>query len=457
MSRLLPWLTQPHIRVSALNFWNRVSARSMYVGSIIFIGMLVIPASSAHAQATLEYLRMPPPVTGPFSSTSLTNGATYTLPGYGKVAVTWAATTPLSSLPYFNPVDAPLQYNQSAGGYTWGTDTQDIGIYNPNGTVSYSVTFAFMESDAPDLNRLVLVVAGLATDTGATVTPPSLSFLGESPFQAALPSSPTSFSLPNFIVSGHTNPSTDAYNTGWALFRMGALNPGTSPTLSVKFKHVKDDGIGVTLGYSEGLLKVCKVAGPGVAVGTPYTFTAGSTPFTVPAGPAPGGNCVVAPFRVGSTSTVTVAESVPLGNTVSSITVAPPGQLIGTPNLAGGSVDVAVASGVTEVTFTDRTPTGFLEICKNGAVSGTFQFWLLGGQGPFIVPAGACSPAIEVMAGPVAIYEQRWPPYQAISCSTIPPSQQGQCINLGSLSLSIVTVAPGDISTMTTAFITNKR
>jgi hypothetical protein len=48
-----------------------------------------------------------------------------------------------------------------------------------------------------------------------------------------------------------------------------------------------------------GRLKVCKVEGPGVPVGTIFTITADSAPsFTVTAGPAPGGYCTVGPtFR----------------------------------------------------------------------------------------------------------------------------------------------------------------
>src|ERR1700674_5005217 len=41
-----------------------------------------------------------------------------------------------------------------------------------------------------------------------------------------------------------------------------------------------------------GTLKLCKVAGSGIAPGTPFSFTAGTSSFTVPAGPAPGGTCV---------------------------------------------------------------------------------------------------------------------------------------------------------------------
>ncbi|HJQ69855.1 MAG TPA: Ig-like domain repeat protein [Blastocatellia bacterium] len=211
---------------------------------------------------------------------------------------------------------------------------------------------------------------------------------------------------------------------------------------------------GRTLSPAGEVLKVCKVAGPGIPVGTPFTFTAGPSTFTVPAGPPPGGTCVVGPsFPAGST--VTVTETIPPGHTVSSITVAPASQLVGTPNLAGGSVNVLIGGGVTEVTFTDKR-TGFLEICKRGRVSGTFTFNVNpGGLGPFVVPAGACSPAIEVDAGSVVITELPTPGIAMSGCSTIPASQQGPC-NL-SAQTSTVTVAPGNISTMTIAFINNRR
>jgi uncharacterized repeat protein (TIGR01451 family) len=205
---------------------------------------------------------------------------------------------------------------------------------------------------------------------------------------------------------------------------------------------------------TEGLLKVCKVGGPGIPAGTPFTFTAGANTFTVPTGPAPGGTCVVGPrFSVGTR--VTVAETVPAGYTVSSITVAPASRLEGTPNLAGGSVNVTIGSGVTEVTFTDKR-TGFLEVCKSGEVQGNFSFTVNpGGLGPYVVPAGACSPAIEVAAGTVTIHELASAGTVMSGCSTISPAQQGAC-NL-TAQTSTVTVDPGDVSTMTIAFVTNKK
>jgi hypothetical protein len=199
-----------------------------------------------------------------------------------------------------------------------------------------------------------------------------------------------------------------------------------------------------------GILKVCKVAGPGIAVGTPFTFTAGSSTFSVPAGPAPGGTCVLGPsFAIGST--VTVAETLQAGITVSSIVVAPANRLVGAPNLPGGSVSVSTGSGVTEVTFTDKR-TGYLEICKKGDAAGSFTV-NPGGLGPFAVPAGACSPAIEVAAGSVVIQETPTKGAGMTECATIPAIQQGDCNR--DAQTSTVTVAPGDISTMTIALITN--
>lgn len=202
-----------------------------------------------------------------------------------------------------------------------------------------------------------------------------------------------------------------------------------------------------------GRLKVCKVAGLGVAVGTPFQFSAGGSTFTVPAGPAPGGYCALGPsFPVGTT--VTVTEAIPSGVVVSSIVVAPPGQVVGTPSLSAGTVQVSIGSGVTEVTYTDQR-TGFLEICKQGDVRGSFTFYVNPGNlGPFTVPAGACSPAIEVPAGTVDIHEQPAHNGVLVGCFTIPAGNQGAC-NL-TTQTSTVTVAPGDVSTQTIAVFTNR-
>ncbi len=202
-------------------------------------------------------------------------------------------------------------------------------------------------------------------------------------------------------------------------------------------------------GGGDGTLKLCKVAGPGVAVGTPFIFTVGATSVTVPAGPAPGGYCNVGPsLAVGSNATV--QETIPPGDAVSSITAYPAGQLTST-NTASGTANVMIGSGVTEVTYTDYSNTGYLEICKQGSVKGTFSFTVNPGNlGPFVVPAGACSPAIAVTAGNVVITEAPGL-YDITAASTLPPTRQGSFTS----TTSTVNVPAGDISSETIAIVTN--
>jgi hypothetical protein len=138
-----------------------------------------------------------------------------------------------------------------------------------------------------------------------------------------------------------------------------------------------------------GTVKVCKRAGPGVAPGSTFSFTLGTTrtvavragscssPQTVPAGP------------------LTVTEKATNGLQVSNIRVAPATALIGTPSLIQGTVTVRVTAGrVTEVEFTNRaTPPGTVKVCKvagHGVVPRTpFSFTV--GTTPVTVLAGSCS------------------------------------------------------------------
>ncbi len=89
---------------------------------------------------------------------------------------------------------------------------------------------------------------------------------------------------------------------------------------------IRQLGLHITGRHPEGL----QVAGPGVAVGTPFGFTANGTSFPGPAGPAPGGTCVVVNpgFAVGSTVNI-VETPIPSGIAVSniSVAVAPPGSV----------------------------------------------------------------------------------------------------------------------------------
>jgi hypothetical protein len=205
-----------------------------------------------------------------------------------------------------------------------------------------------------------------------------------------------------------------------------------------------------------GRLKVCKVAGPGVPVGTTFTFTtSGNQQVTVPAGPAPGGFCTVGPaFAVGST--ITVTENLPNGTQVINITANPGPRLVSS---SGNTATVLIGSGVTEVTFTNKR-TGFFEVCKNaghGIAPGTpFTFYLNNGSlGPFTVLAGSCSPAIEVPAGNVIINEVVPLNSHLVGCSTLLPNSSYEINCNPANGTSTVKVDPGDVSTQTTAFLTN--
>jgi hypothetical protein len=207
-----------------------------------------------------------------------------------------------------------------------------------------------------------------------------------------------------------------------------------------------------------GILKLCKVAGPGVAVGTQFSFFDGTSTVKVPAGPAPGGYCVVDPsiFAVGTS--VNVVETIPTGDAVSSIAVN--GQPA--PNPSSGTVNLTIGSGVNEVTFTDQVLTGYLEICKQltnatPPASYTFSFVVTPGNlGSIVVPSNACLPAIQLPVGQYVIQELSDPDYPLVGCSALPASQQVGPCNLSGGSLT-VNIAAGGISTQTIANFSDQR
>jgi hypothetical protein len=209
-----------------------------------------------------------------------------------------------------------------------------------------------------------------------------------------------------------------------------------------------------------GQLKICKAAGNGVAAGTPFTFAVlesyqPAASVTVPAGPAPGGYCELAgSYPLGSN--VVVQEAVPAGDVVTGITVAPPAGQVGTPNLSAGTVYVRIGPGVTEVSYTDASAeTGFLEICKQvfpsstgTAPGGPFQFTVAGQT--VTLPAGACSPPLQVPSGQVTVSETGGSIY---ACSTSPPADLVSCDFTAET--ATVDVAAGNVASETILTITN--
>lgn len=100
-----------------------------------------------------------------------------------------------------------------------------------------------------------------------------------------------------------------------------------------------------------GQVKVCKVAGTGVTLGAPFSFSVASQTVSVPAG-----SCALAgSFPIGTL--VTVAEAVPAGMHVAAINVAPADRVRVAPSLTNGSVTVITGAGVTEVTVTNQSVT----------------------------------------------------------------------------------------------------
>lgn len=103
-----------------------------------------------------------------------------------------------------------------------------------------------------------------------------------------------------------------------------------------------------------GSVKVCKVAGVGVAVGAPFAFTVGGRSVTVPAGPAvQGGYCKIL-NGFDRDKPVTVTEVARSGSRVSALSVQPQARKT-TASLTGRYATVRLAATITVVTFTNSS------------------------------------------------------------------------------------------------------
>ncbi|MCU1353117.1 MAG: conserved repeat domain, partial [Acidimicrobiales bacterium] len=184
---------------------------------------------------------------------------------------------------------------------------------------------------------------------------------------------------------------------------------------------------------------------------------------SVPAGPAPGGYCKVvgSNYKVGSN--VTVAEVIPSQSQVISIVTAPNTYV---PNLTTGSVTMNIGAGVNEATYTDvknAGPTlrnsGYLEVCKTVAETVptpvfSFQISQIGSTTQTVaVPAGACSPAVNVLSGTVSVKELVPTGWKQSACSTLPAARLVSC-TLATNTAS-VTVPAGGVGSETIVNITD--
>lgn len=187
-------------------------------------------ATPAGALDLVQYLEVP--ASGNFVSPS-----TFTLPGYGNVAVT-ESTEPAT---FFDQTNA---YNQSAGNFHWGTDTQRLNVLNTGqSNWDYKVTFSFLNG-APDLSRLLVLPVGLAYGTTATIDQQG-SLVGEYSFGGT--TSTTLYDPGTMTFSSADD--HDNKNTGWALFQLDKSD-GPISSVSLMFDQIPGDGVGFTLGYT---------------------------------------------------------------------------------------------------------------------------------------------------------------------------------------------------------------
>lgn len=112
-------------------------------------------------------------------------------------------------------------------------------------------------------------------------------------------------------------------------------------------------------------LKLCKVAGKGVSVGTTFEFDInGTQQTTLTAGPAPGGFFQIVDGDFVSGDEVTVTELAGSQFILEDILVAPEAGLTDV-SLEDKRRTVTLSPGVTEMTFVNQANQyGYLEICK---------------------------------------------------------------------------------------------
>jgi hypothetical protein len=171
-----------------------------------------------------------------------------------------------------------------------------------------------------------------------------------------------------------------------------------------------------------GTLEICKLIGPGVEPGTVFSFNAGGSPIAVAAG-----SCVLAATLPVGTP-VTVAEAPSAGTRVSAISVLPVDRQRAI-DLAGGTVTVAIGTGLTEVDFTNAAGgSGLLKTCKiagSGITPGTRFSFMIGGVG-FVVPAGYCvQNGLFPIGTAVSITELFSPATVASAIGVLPADRQG--------------------------------
>jgi hypothetical protein len=194
-----------------------------------------------------------------------------------------------------------------------------------------------------------------------------------------------------------------------------------------------------------GFLQICKVAGAGVAVGTPFNFSVAGNTVTVLAGSAPGDSCsrpLVMP--VGA---VFLAETASPGMVMTSVTTLPAGLLVSN-NLSAGTATVTVnTGGQTIATFINTVisaiPLGTIEVCKLGGagVTAGMSFSFNVGGTPVTVAAGSCVAAAAFPVGTSVVVAENPSAGTTVSAiSVLPADREGAAdLSAGNVSVTVGT------------------
>ena len=354
---------------------------------------------------------------------------------------------------------APALVVLAAGGLltaAQGTPIHYVRICKQAGAgVTGNFTFSIYDT-ATQTTKTVVVAAGTCLQSEDTAISAKTD-----PVVSEAPTAGTKVSSITPSGGGSTVMWTDLANRS-----IKVTGPGPQWVVTITFTNVKapvdSNGTGGTATPQGATVKICKVAGPNVAVGTPFSFVVdGGTPVAVPAGPAPGGFCALVPGVMPIGEDVTVDEQPVAGTHVTGIVVAPVADLVSA-DVPGAQAVVHTSPGVTEVTFTNaRGATGWVEICKkldkpSPGATAPFQFTIPGTSvGILSVPVGACSPAIEVPAGQVTVTELSPTSSALVGCATQNPAQLVAC-SLTARTATVSVVA-GDVSHETILTMTNRK
>jgi len=458
-----------------------VTPPATQVGAVNIAGRTVSVRLTAEQPSThVTFTDQPAPNTGFLIMCKAYQGApppntswNLSSPGVGSFASSGPACSSLFVAPAGNiTVTETVSGNLSLVGITASPPVVSTNLAAKSAVVQIiagqttTVIFTNTGNPAPGGQVRVCKVAGQGVPVG---TPFTFTVNGN-PVTVNAGPGPTGNCSDNFSVPANSNVNIHEnvpanYQVASIGFNPGSAAGSTDLPNGNAVAHVGGAGTLTSVIYTnravppeQGLLKVCKIAGPGVAVGAPFTFTASGAPFSVTAGSAtssPPGNCViVGSFPVGSA--VLVDENVPATNQVDEISVEPSAALVsGSVDLTAGSVAVTIGPGVTEVTYTNKR-TGFLEVCKAAqgpGVTGNFQFSVAGQL--FTVPVGQCTGPIEVPAGQVSVTEVVRPGFQVVTCTTFPVGALMTNCNQPNQT-AVVNVAFGGISAQTALTFVNR-